>query len=112
MLRCVRDALSSAGYMSIVTGDPEGALRLVEEEMPDLVLLDLVSPGTDGIKLMKDILGTGDFPVIFPSHLRPGRAHRRALYMGAVDYVVKPFSPNELAARIGAALCKRAVSEL
>ena len=55
MLRCVRDALSSAGYMSIVTGDPEGALRLVEEEMPDLVLLYLVSPGTDGIKLMKDI---------------------------------------------------------
>ena len=53
-LRYVRDALASAGYTPVVTGDPEEALRLVAEEKPDLVLLDLMLPGTDGIELMKD----------------------------------------------------------
>ena len=63
-LRYVRDALLKSGYTPVVTGDPEEALRLVEEEKPDLVLLDLMLPGTDGIELMKDILGAGDVPVV------------------------------------------------
>ena len=62
-----------------MTGDPEEALRLVEEEKPDLVLLDLMLPGTDGIELMKDILGAADVPVIFVSAYGPGRAHRKGL---------------------------------
>ena len=110
-LRYVRDALSSAGYTPVVTGDPEEALRLVAEEKPDLVLLDLMLPGTDGIELMKDILGAGDVPVIFLSAYGRDELIARAFDMGAVDYVVKPFSPTELAARIRAALRKRAASE-
>ena len=51
-LRCVRDALSQAGYEPMATADPEEALRLMEEEKPRLVLLDPVLPGTDGIELM------------------------------------------------------------
>ena len=110
-LRYVRDALASAGYTPVVTGDPEEALRLVGEEKPDLVLLDLMLPGTDGIELMKDILGAGDAPVIFLSAYGRDELIARAFDMGAVDYVVKPFSPTELAARIRAALRKRAASE-
>ena len=110
-LRYVRDALASAGYTPVVTGDPEEALRLVGEEKPDLVLLDLMLPGTDGIELMKDILGAGDVPVIFVSAYGRDELIARAFDMGAVDYVVKPFSPTELAARIRAALRKRAASE-
>ena len=110
-LRYVRDALASAGYTPVVTGDPEEALRLVGEEKPDLVLLDLMLPGTDGIELMKDILGAGDVPVIFLSAYGRDELIARAFDMGAVDYVVKPFSPTELAARIRAALRKRAASE-
>ena len=110
-LRYVRDALSKSGYTPIVTGDPQEALRLMEEERPDLVLLDLVLPGTDGIDLMKDILGAGDVPVIFLSAYGRDDLIARAFDMGAVDYVVKPFSPTELAARIRAALRKQAVSE-
>ena len=110
-LRYVRDALASAGYTPVVTGDPEEALRLVGEEKPDLVLLDLMLPGTDGIELMKDILAAGDVPVIFVSAYGRDELIARAFDMGAVDYVVKPFSPTELAARIRAALRKRAASE-
>ena len=110
-LRYVRDALASAGYTPVVTGDPAEALRLVGEEKPDLVLLDLMLPGTDGIELMKDILGAGDAPVIFVSAYGRDELIARAFDMGAVDYVVKPFSPTELAARIRAALRKRAASE-
>ena len=110
-LRYVHDALASAGYTPVVTGDPAEALRLVAEEKPDLVLLDLMLPGTDGIELMKDILRAGDVPVIFLSAYGRDELIARTFDMGAVDYVVKPFSPTELAARIRAALRKRAASE-
>ena len=110
-LRYVSDALSKAGYTPIVTGDPEEALRLVGGEKPDLVVLDMMLPGTDGIELMKDILETAEVPVIFLSAYGQDQLVARALDMGAVDYVAKPFSPTELAARIRAALRRRAASE-
>ena len=110
-LRYVRDALSRAGYAPIVTGDPKETLRLVEVEKPDLVILDLMLPGTDGIELMKDILEMADVPVIFLSAYGRDELIARAFDTGAVDYVVKPFSPTELSARIRAALRKREVSE-
>ena len=73
-----------------MTGDPDEALRLVEEEKPDLVILDLMLPGTDGIELMKDILAAGDLPVIFLSAYDREEVIAQAFDMGAVDYVVKP----------------------
>ena len=106
-LRYVRDALAKANYTPIVTGDPGEALRLMEERRPGLVLLDLMLPGTNGIDLMKDILTIADVPVIFLSAYGQEELIVRAFHMGAADYVVKPFSPSELAARIGAALRKR-----
>ena len=110
-LRYVRDALASAGYTPVVTGEPAEALRLVAGEKPDLVLFDLMLPGTDGIELMKDILGAGDVPVIFLSTCGRDELIAGAFDMGAVDYVVKPFSPTERAARIRATLRKRAATE-
>ena len=107
----VGDVLSRAGYAPVVTGDPEETLRLVEVEKPDLVILDLMLPGTDGIELMKDILEMADVPIIFLSAYGRDELIARAFDMGAVDYVVKPFSPTELAARIRAALRRREVSE-
>ena len=110
-LRYVRDALSKAGYAPVVTGDPEEVPRLMAEEKPHLVLLDLVLPGTDGIELMRDILGTAGVPVIFLSVYGQDSTIARAFDMGAADYVVKPFSPTELVARIRAALRRRAAPE-
>ena len=105
-LRYVRDVLTKAGYASIVTSDPTEVPRLVAEEKPHLVLLDLVLPGIDGIDLMNDIRKKADVPVIFLSIYGQDETIARAFDMGATDYVVKPFSPTELAARIRAALRK------
>jgi signal transduction histidine kinase/DNA-binding response OmpR family regulator len=106
-LRYVRDALSQAGYTPIVTGDPNDVPRLMQEERPHVVLLDLVLPGSDGIELMQAILKKTDVPVIFISVYGQDEVVARALDTGAADYIVKPFSPTELAARIRAALRKR-----
>jgi len=106
-LRYVRDVLTRAGYAPIVTGDPADVPRLMAEEKPHLALLDLVLPGTDGIQLMHDILRIDDLPVIFLSVYGQDETVARAFDMGAADYLVKPFSPTELTARIRAALRKR-----
>ena len=106
-LRYVRDVLTKAGYAPIATGDPADVPRLMEEEKPHLVLLDLMLPGTDGVALMNDIHRISDVPVIFLSVYGQDDVIARAFDMGATDYVVKPFSPTELAARIRAALRKR-----
>ena len=106
-LRYVRDALSNAGYSVLATGDAEEALQLMEQERPHLALVDLMLLGTDGIELMQDILDIADVPVIFLSGYGRDQVIARAFEMGADDYIVKPFSPTELVARIRAALRKR-----
>ena len=111
MLRYLRVTLSQAGYASSVTGDPQDVLRLLEEQEPNLILLDLMLPGTDGITLMEDILAKVDVPVILLSAYRQDEVIARAFDMGAVDYVVKPFSTTELMARVKAALRRRATPE-
>ena len=110
-LRYVQDTLIAAGYAPVVTGDPEETLRLVQEEKPALVLLDLMLPGADGIELMQKILDAVDVPVIFLSAYGRDELIATAFGMGAVDYVVKPFSPTELTARIAAALRRRETPE-
>ena len=85
---------------------------LPTEEAPRLVLLDLVLPGSDGIELMRAIREIADVPVIFLSVYGQDEVIARAFDDGAADYVVKPFSPTELAARVRAALRKRAAPEL
>ena len=107
----VRHTLSEAGYATIVTGDPEQVERLVEVEKPHLILLDLALPGTNGFELMKRIADMTDAPVMFLSGHAADQDISRGLEMGAADYVVKPFSPTELVARIKAALRKGAASD-
>ena len=110
-LRYVRSALSRAGYVPFVTGDPDEVLGIVQQHVPDLVLLDLVLPGSDGIDLMQSIFEIADIPVIFLSAYGQDKVIARAFDLGASDYMVKPFSPTELAARIRAALRRRALPE-
>ncbi len=103
-LDSVRHILEDAGYEALVTGAPEEVADLLARAAPDLVLLDLMLPGTDGIELMRSLPALGDQPVIFLSVYGRDETIAKALEMGAADYVVKPFSPTELVARIQAAL--------
>ena len=110
-LRYVRDALAGSEYHTLVTGDPEELSGLIRTERPRLVMLDLMLPGTDGIKLMERLPELADLPVIFISAYGRDETIARALEAGAVDYIVKPFSPMELTARIRAALRRQAAPE-
>ena len=111
ILRLVRNTLSDAGYTPIVTGDPDEALHLIEVEKPHLVLLDMMLPGTNGIELMRRISEITDAPIIFLSGYGGDEVVARAFEAGADDYMVKPFSPTELAARIEAVLRRRSASD-
>ena len=103
-LRFVRDALSAAGYAPLVTGEPGELAHTIRTEKPQLVLLDLMLPGTDGIALMNEVPELSDLPVIFISAYGRDETVARALEAGAADYIVKPFSSTELVARIRVAL--------
>ena len=111
MLRYVRNALSEAGYLPVVTGNPDEVAGLLRTLKPALVLLDLLLPDTDGIALMEEIPELTDLPVIFISAYGRDETVVRALDAGAADYIVKPFSPAELAARVRAALRRSAGPE-
>ncbi|MYA16897.1 MAG: response regulator, partial [Gammaproteobacteria bacterium] len=110
-LRHVRVALARAGYTALTTGNPDEIAGLIRSERPHLVLLDLVLPGVDGIDLMERVPELSDLPVIFISAYGRDETIARAFEAGAADYIVKPFSPTELTARVGAELRRRAGPE-
>ena len=103
-LKRVRDSLVDEGYEPTVTGDPSRIGALIAQVDPHVVLLDLMLPDTDGIELMRQILAICHAPVIFLSAYSQTDLVANALEAGAADYIIKPFSPTELAARIRAAL--------
>ena len=107
-LTYARRILDGAGYRPLLTGNAAELHDILEQQRPDLVLLDLMLPGTDGIELMKDLPALGERPVIFVSGYGRDETIVRALEAGAADYIVKPFSPTELLARIQVALRSRA----
>lgn len=111
ILRYVRNTLSEAGYTPIITSNPDEFEHLLKVEEPHLILLNMVLPGTDGFELMKLVPSDSALPVIFLSGRGSGKEIAAAFERGAADYVVKPFSPTELVARIRAALRRRAASQ-
>ena len=109
LLRYVRHTLTEAGYTCMGTGNPDELVHFLDVKQPDLVLLDLVLPGVSGFDLMERIRKVSAAPVIFLSGYGGEEYIVQALRLGADDYIVKPFSPNELVARIEASLRKRVV---
>ena len=110
-LHFVREALADADYDVLVTGDHHDLPALIDSERPHLVVLDLMLPDTDGIELMRRVPQLAEQPVIFISAYGRDETIAKALASGAADYIVKPFSGTELAARIRAALRGRAEPE-
>jgi DNA-binding response OmpR family regulator len=96
--------LVKAGHQPIVARDGEQALRLARAERPDLVILDLMLPGIDGLDVCREIRKDGDLPVIMLTAKDEEIDRVVGLELGADDYVVKPFSIRELMARVKSVL--------
>jgi len=102
--RVLRAALSAQAYDVRIANDPEEALRLFEDWSPDLIVTDLMMPGISGMEVCKAIRKQASTPIIVLSVRDQERAKIEALDAGADDYVTKPFSIQELLARIRAHL--------
>ena len=98
--------LERAGYRTRVAGDGDQALRVAADQRPDLVVLDLMLPGVDGLRVMARLRDQNPAPIGIILLTARGEESDRVvgLRLGADDYVVKPFSPVELVARVDAVL--------
>jgi len=100
----VRRYLERDGYAVQLAGDGETALRLAAEQRPDLVVLDLMLPGIDGLEVCRRLRASSDVPVVMLTALGEESDRVVGLQLGADDYVTKPFSPRELALRVASVL--------
>jgi DNA-binding response OmpR family regulator len=96
------------GHAVSEAGDGDTALELLERERPDLVVLDMMLPGVNGLDILRRIRAAGDLPVIMLTARSEESDRVAGLELGADDYVVKPFSPRELAARVNSVLRRAA----
>ncbi len=92
--------LQRDGYRTIEAGDGHQASDLIASEDPDLVILDVVLPGLDGLEICRWIRSSSELPVIIVSARGEEPDRILGLELGADDYVVKPFSPREIASRV------------
>jgi len=92
--------LERAGYRALEAGDGDEAEALLRTQPPDLVILDLMLPGTDGLELCRRIRADSALPVIMLTARGEEADRIVGLELGADDYVTKPFSPRELVARV------------
>ncbi len=111
IVKLVRDYLERAGFHVLDALDGEMALTLARREQPDLIILDLMLPGVDGLDVCRRLRRESGVPIIMLT-ARVEEADRIVgLELGADDYVTKPFSPRELVARVRATL-RRASGEV
>jgi len=96
--------LNRDGYRVVTAYDGNEALRMARENHPDLIVLDLMLPGIDGLEICRILRNESDVPIIMLTALTTDDDRLTGLNLGADDYVTKPFSPRELAARVRAVL--------
>ena len=96
--------LNRDGYRVFSAYDGVEALRLAREGHPDLIVLDLMLPGIDGLEVCRTLRAESDVPIIMLTARTTDEDKLTGLGLGADDYVTKPFSPRELAARVRAVL--------
>jgi len=102
--RILETRLSMIGYEVVTAGDGEEALAMFRDEIPDLVVLDVMMPKLDGYGVCQELRKESDVPIIMLTALSDVADRITGLELGADDYVVKPFSPKELEARIRSVL--------
>ena len=111
ILRLLKRILESEGYDVALASNGSSALVLLEEDRPDLIILDIMMPGLNGLQVLDLIRQHSNVPVIMLTGRCEVTTLRDALALGADDYVRKPFGTLELLARIRAKL-RRAGSEV
>ena len=104
ILRLIKLELSSQGFRVIVASDGEEALRLAEQQRPDIVILDIIMPDMSGLEVMRRLRERTSIPIILLTAKDHDEDKVRGLELGADDYLVKPFNPEELSARVRAVL--------
>lgn len=109
--RVLKTSLSSQGYGIRTAADGEEALQVIQEWSPDLIITDLRMPNMNGLELCREVRKESRVPIIVLSVKGEETIKVQALDAGADDYVTKPFSMNELTARIRAALRRASVPE-
>ncbi|MCP4227536.1 MAG: response regulator transcription factor [Actinomycetia bacterium] len=102
--RLVRDYLDQAGFAVLEAADGQGAVDTFRRHRPDLVVLDLGLPGLDGLDVVRELRADSDVPIVILTARADETDRVVGLELGADDYVVKPFGPKELIARIRAVL--------
>lgn len=107
ILELVRFNLEKEGFAVITASDGEDGLRRARSESPDLVILDLMLPGIDGIEVCQQLRRETNVPVLMLTAKTEEFDRVLGLSVGADDYVTKPFSPRELVARVKAQLRRR-----
>jgi DNA-binding response OmpR family regulator len=104
MVRFIRLNLEHDGFVVISAFRGQQAIDVIREDMPDLVLLDVMMPDLDGFEVLKIVRETSSVPVIMLTAKGEEDDRVRGLELGADDYVTKPFSPRELVSRVRAVL--------
>jgi DNA-binding response OmpR family regulator len=96
----IKDYLANEGYDTIAAYDGHQARILIETEVPDLIILDWMLPGTSGLELCREIRHAGSIPIIMLTAKSEENDRVLSLEYGADDYIIKPFGLRELVARI------------
>ena len=109
--RLARDYLEKSGFTVLTSGDGQQALTITRQERPDLIVLDLMLPGLDGLDVCRAIRRESDVPIIMLTARAEEADQLIGLELGADDYITKPFSPRALVARVRA-LLRRAQGDL
>jgi two-component system alkaline phosphatase synthesis response regulator PhoP len=102
--RLLRDYLQQAGFRVVIAADGPGALSVARAEQPDMIVLDLGLPGIDGLDVTRALRRSSNVPIIMLTARAEEADRIVGLELGADDYLVKPFSPKELVARVRAVL--------
>lgn len=110
LIRAMRASLPVAGYEVVTAYDGEEALLRINQEIPDLIILDLVMPGISGLDVCRQVRKFSSVPIIILSAKGAEQDKVTALNIGADDYITKPFSLNELLARVKAVLRRLSTS--
>ncbi|HEY4685289.1 MAG TPA: response regulator transcription factor [Dehalococcoidia bacterium] len=104
ILRLIKLELSSQGFRVVVAEDGAEALRIAEQQRPDIVVLDIIMPQMSGLEVMRRLRERSSTPVILLTAKDHDEDKVRGLELGADDYLAKPFNPEELSARVRAVL--------